>query len=328
MPSFDHEILVELLRRAPDVVLALLGALAVPLPGEANATVVDRAFSEVSLSEIHADLVVLLREEDRPRLVVIVEVQRTVDVDKDYTWPLYAAAARREHRCDAAVLVITQDPGVVRRASEAIALGPGNTFRVFVVGPDEVPVPTREEAHRRPELAVLAALAHARSPDALELAERALFATEHLDEEHAGLYWDRILDALSESDRITLETRMSIGKIEYKSDFAKRYYGAGLIEGEARGSARRARRGARRSARRGPRRSARESGSAARCAAGSRGRPVRRQTASASSPAKTRRSSTCGSSGRSLATRRGGDLPRVLRLRRESWRLRRMGERG
>jgi hypothetical protein len=84
MPSFDHEILVELLRRAPDVVLSLLGALAVPLPGEANATVVDRAFSEVSLSEIHADLVVLLREDDRPRLVVIVEVQRTVDLDKDW----------------------------------------------------------------------------------------------------------------------------------------------------------------------------------------------------------------------------------------------------
>jgi hypothetical protein len=138
MPSFDHEILVELLRRAPDVVLALLGALAVPLPGAASATVVDRAFSEVSLSEIHADLVVLLRDEDRPRLVVIVEVQRTVDVDKDYTWPLYAAAARREHRCEVAVLVITQDPGV-GRASEAIALGPGNTFRVFVVGPDDGP---------------------------------------------------------------------------------------------------------------------------------------------------------------------------------------------
>jgi hypothetical protein len=30
---------------------------------------------------------------------------------------------------------------------------------------------------------------------------------------------------------------MSIGKIEYKSDFAKRYYGAGLLEGEARGKA-------------------------------------------------------------------------------------------
>jgi hypothetical protein len=238
MPSFDHEILVELLRRAPDVVLALLGALAVPLPGEANATVVDRAFSEVSLSEIHADLVVLLREDDRPRLVVIVEVQRTVDLDKDYTWPLYAMAARREHRCDAAVLVLTQDPGVLRRASEAIGVGPGNAFLVFAVGPDEVPVPSDDEALRRPELAVLAALAHARSPDSLKIAERALFATEGLDEEHAGLYWDRILDALSESDRITLETRMSIGKIEYKSDFAKRYYGAGLAEGEVRGEAR------------------------------------------------------------------------------------------
>jgi hypothetical protein len=238
MPSFDHEILVELLRRAPDVVIALLGALAVPLPGETSATVVDRAFSEISLSEIHADLVVLLRCEGHPGLVVIIEVQRTVDVDKDYTWPLYAMAARREHRCEVAVLVITQDPGVLRRASEAIGVGPGNTFRVFAVGPEEVPVPSDEEAQRRPELAVLAALAHARSRDAVELAQRALRAAEGLDEEHAGLYWDRILDALSESDRITLETRMSIGKIEYKSDFARRYYGAGLTEGEARGEAR------------------------------------------------------------------------------------------
>jgi hypothetical protein len=170
MPSFDHEILVELLRRAPDVVIALLGALAVPLPGETSATVVDRAFSEIALSEIHADLVVLLRCEGHPGLVVIIEVQRSVDVDKDYTWPLYAAAARREHRCDVAVLVITQDAGVLRRASEAIPLGPGNTFRVFAVGPDEVPVPSDEEAQRRPELAVLAALAHARSRDAVELA--------------------------------------------------------------------------------------------------------------------------------------------------------------
>lgn len=99
-------------------------------------------------------------------------------------------------------------------------------------------MPSDEEAQRRPELAVLAALAHARSRDAVELAQRALRAAEGLDEEHAGLYWDRILDALSQSDRITLETRMSIGKIEYKSDFARRYYGAGLTEGEARGEAR------------------------------------------------------------------------------------------
>jgi hypothetical protein len=237
MPSFDHELVVELFRAAPEVVTTLLAALAVPFPREATADVVDRAFGELTLSELHADLVVVLRVEGTAVLVVILEVQRAVDADKDYTWPLYTAAARRQHRCGAVVLVITQEPAVVRRTTEAISLGPGNTFRVFVVGPDRVPIPTPEQAAERPERAVLAALAHARSKDAVELAHRALIAASALDEDHVRLYFDRILDALGEDDRLTLETRMSIGKIEYKSEFARRYYGAGLAEGEARGVA-------------------------------------------------------------------------------------------
>jgi hypothetical protein len=241
MPSFDHELVVELFRAAPDVVTTLLAALAVPFPRDATADVVDRAFGELTLSELHADLVVVLRVEGTAVLVVILEVQRAVDADKDYTWPLYAAAARRQHRCGAVVLVITQEPAVVRRTTEAISLGPGNTFRVFVVGPDRVPIPTPEQAAERPERAVLAALAHARSKDAVELAHRALIAASALDEDHVRLYFDRILDALGEDDRLTLETRMSIGKIEYKSEFARRYYGAGLADGEARGEARRRR---------------------------------------------------------------------------------------
>ena len=40
----------------------------------------------------------------------------------------------------------TLEPAVVRRTTEAISLGPGNTFRVFVVGPDSVPIPTPEHA--------------------------------------------------------------------------------------------------------------------------------------------------------------------------------------
>jgi hypothetical protein len=61
MPSFDHELVVELFRAAPDVVTTLLAALAVPFPREATADVVDRAFGELTLSELHADLVVVLR---------------------------------------------------------------------------------------------------------------------------------------------------------------------------------------------------------------------------------------------------------------------------
>ncbi|MCB9506158.1 MAG: hypothetical protein H6700_11695 [Myxococcales bacterium] len=53
----------------------------------------------------------------------------------------------------------------------------------------------------------------------------------------AELYLDAVLAAAPEAVRRALEAEMEPRNYEYKSDFAKKYYGQGVAEGEARGRA-------------------------------------------------------------------------------------------
>jgi hypothetical protein len=76
---------------------------------------------------------------------------------------------------------------------------------------------------------VLSAIAH---PE-LDIAEVAIEAVSGLPEDKARLYLDVILDALPEALRQIIEARMQ--GYQYKSEFARKYYGQGLDEGLAKG---------------------------------------------------------------------------------------------
>ncbi len=70
--------------------------------------------------EFRADSVVVLRDETGAALMaVIVEVQRSRDAGKRFSWPVYVTALRSQHKCDTALLVIC--PAVtVKRLEEMV----------------------------------------------------------------------------------------------------------------------------------------------------------------------------------------------------------------
>jgi len=87
VPSLLHEAFVELLRNRPVLAAELLAeALSVPLPRFTDARIESADLAEVTPRELRADLLVLLLDE-RPVLVIIVEVQLSDDPDKPFTWP-------------------------------------------------------------------------------------------------------------------------------------------------------------------------------------------------------------------------------------------------
>ncbi|MGK3986953.1 DUF4351 domain-containing protein [Sorangium sp. So ce136] len=162
----------------------------------------------------------------------IVEVQLGIDPRKRFSWPDYTMGARAAHRCQVGLLVVAPDPHVAAWCAAPIETGiPGFVLRPPVLGREAVPVVTDPaEAIRRPELAVLSALAHGSSEQGATIAAAALPAIRGLDEDRARFYGDVVLNSLNEAARRALEAIMK--GYEYQSDFAKKYVAQGRQEGE------------------------------------------------------------------------------------------------
>jgi hypothetical protein len=235
MVSTAHEVLVDLFRNRPSLAAEILvEALGVPLPSYTEARLASVDLTQVQPSEYRADMVVLLMDGDVPVLVLIVEVQLGIDSDKRFTWPLYAMGSRARHRCPVGLLVIAPDPAVAAWCAEPIETGiPSFVLRPPVLGREAVPVVTDPaEAARRPELAVLSAMAHGEGEQGAAIAAAVLPAIRQLDEDRAKFYGDLVLGSLNGSARLALEAMMK--GYEYRSEFAKKYYGEGRTEEAAR----------------------------------------------------------------------------------------------
>ncbi|WP_437775181.1 DUF4351 domain-containing protein [Sorangium sp. So ce1097] len=228
-----HEILVDLFKNRPSLAAELLvEALGVPLPPYSGARLTSIDLTEIQPAEYRADLVVVLLDGDAPIWVLIVEVQLGIDPRKRYSWPDYTMGARAAHRCQVGLLVVAPDPGVAAWCAAPIETGiPGFVLRPPVLGREAVPVVTDPaEAARRPELAVLSALAHGSSEQGAAIAAAVLPAIRELDEDRARFYGDVVLNSLNDAARRALEAMMK--GYEYQSDFAKKYVAQGRQEGE------------------------------------------------------------------------------------------------
>jgi hypothetical protein len=239
MPSMAHETLVDLFKNRPALGAELLAeALSIPLPSYSEARLLSIDLSQIRPAEYRADLVVLLLDADVPVSVLIIEVQLGIDLRKRFTWPEYAMGARAIHGCPVGLLVVAPDPEVAAWCAEPIETGiPGFVLRPPVLGREAVPVVTDPaEAARRPELAVLSAMAHGASERGAAIAAAALPAIRELDEERARFYGDLVLNSLNEAARQALEAMMK--GYEYQSEFAKKYVAQGRSEGLSEGEAR------------------------------------------------------------------------------------------
>jgi hypothetical protein len=232
MPSFDHEILVDLFRENGQLAAELLRRCAGIAVDHARVVLDSIDLTRVAPTAYYADAVAVLHDRDnRPVTGVIVEVQLWTDQDKLLSWPVYVATLRAKLACAAVLLVIAPDPAVAAWARRPIELGhPGFRLTPVVIGFEDVPwVRDRAVASRLPELAMLSVMAH---PE-LEIAEVAIEAISPLPSDRKRLYLDIILMALPEALRRILEARMQ--GYEYQSDFARKYYGQGISEGLERG---------------------------------------------------------------------------------------------
>ena len=239
MPSLDHEALVLLFRNEPALAPSLLRqALAVPLPAFRTARPLPTELGQLAPVEYRADLVIALEGGAAPA-AVIVEVQLARDADKRFRWPAYVTNLRDRLRGPVYLLVYAPLPAVARWCARPIDLGPpGWRLVPPVLGPDRIPVVTEpERAQRAPELAVLSALAHGTGKQGLAIGQAALKAADGLDDERSRLYADLVMNALGPAARNALEKLMASGTYQYKSDFARKYFGQGVAKGKVEGKA-------------------------------------------------------------------------------------------
>jgi hypothetical protein len=175
--SSEHAALVELFRAHPELA-ARLAAQAGPveLPAGFKTRVGDPIEKPATLTP---DLVVEVWDGDVLHLTIAVEIQRDVDPEKLWSWPAYLWLERHRRRSDAIVLVIATRQEVAAWARRPIRGGPGNTARVIVLGPADVPrIVELGEARTNPALAVLSAGIHGSAPGGVPVV-RAAFAALH-----------------------------------------------------------------------------------------------------------------------------------------------------
>lgn len=237
MPSSLHEGLIVPFRHRPGLTAELLSKLgfAPYLPATFEATVEDTTLTETAPAALHADLVVVLRDEAlRPALAVVLEAQLQIDDRKAYSWPRYLISARSRYACPALVLVLTPSQAVADWARETLELGPGTMMQPVVVGPAQIPrVTSLEAARASPELALLSLLAARDAPleVGLEIASVTERAIAELPEDLARQYFDLRRAGIPSALRQALEERMAATGYRYQSEFARRY----VAEGEAKG---------------------------------------------------------------------------------------------
>lgn len=242
MPSQLHESHLLLFRNQPALAAELIrGALGGELPLFREAREVSADLTDIQPAEYRADMVVELSTDDGPVHAIIVEVQLAAHERKRFVWPAYVANLHARLECPVSLLVVTPHESVARWARRTHSIGGLHYFTPYVLGPSVVPqVADEARALENPELAVLSAMAHGRDADwarAIEIAIAAHKASAGLDADRSQIYGDLIMFSLGEAAREALET-MATQKYELQSDFARRHFAQGRVEGRVEGEAR------------------------------------------------------------------------------------------
>jgi hypothetical protein len=244
MPGIEHNGIVEMFRENPSLAPHLIEKLFhIKLPSHASAKVVESSLDQMIPIEFRADLVLeLLDAQGKPVLLIVLEMQRDVDRDKEYSWPVYVAVIRARKRCQAIVLVVAPDEKVAAWAAAKIDLGLGlGTLQPLVLGPAVVPqITDPAEAEKETELAILSAVAHGNGPNGVAVVTAAFTALARLDQEHAAVYFQIIWNVLREPMQRALEALVMERQTEGKANFppfAQQLIDRGKAEGRAEGEA-------------------------------------------------------------------------------------------
>lgn len=229
VPSFQHELLVELFRNRAELAPELLRRCTRVPVDAVRAELGSVDLSQVASREYRGDSVVLLYGADGALTsAVIVEIQLGVDPRKLRSWPVYVTGLRAQLGQPAVLLVLAPDPGVAQWARRPIDIGHPR-FRLTPVVLEYADIPRVIDpslARELPELAVLSTLAHRD----LEVAQAALTGIAALPEDQNRLYWDTILSELPPRLREILEDGMH----RFEAEMAQRHFEQGIEVGRLR----------------------------------------------------------------------------------------------
>jgi len=242
MPSLLHEGILELIRERPEFVADLLRELLhVEVPAFNEARLADATLSQPLPAEYRADAVVLFIG-DRPVFGCIVEAQLAEDPKKSFSWPVYTVNARARYQCAFVLVVVTPSESVAVWASRPIALGGGQHWSPLVLGPSGIPIITDPiAAIAEPELALLSALAHAKSdtPLALPVALAALAGVASIAAEQQVLYFHLLRAAVGDAARKAFDMlphyRLEKYLTEEERQRMRDAYAKGIAEGRSEG---------------------------------------------------------------------------------------------
>ncbi|WP_282780543.1 MULTISPECIES: hypothetical protein [unclassified Nocardia] len=229
---------IDLFRQRPQLAVELLTLAGdQQLPRFDNARLESGDFPDICPTEYRADTVVVLTEDSTPVLAVVVEVQLRPDGDKTWSWPVYLTTLRARLRCATVLLVLCPDEHTAHRCRTPITVAPAFVLTPTVIGPANVPAVTDARSTvANPELAVLSAIAYRNRPE--RDAVLTALVEGALDVPHGKMYVDLVMAILPRTARSFLETLMTTGTYQYKSEFARRYFSEGEARGQAQGEAR------------------------------------------------------------------------------------------
>ena len=243
-PSLEHEAICELFRRAePGLLRTLLGYAGVVLPQVDSVQDASEESGELVPTAFVADVVLKLGDGDDAH-VLIIEVQRSADPDKRWSWPVYLATLRARHRCAVTLVVLTPRADVARWAATPIRLGPNGALVPIVLGPGQVPLEPEARPIEAPlsgtelVLRTLRATLHSAQDEGMCEAQR--LGISLLVDERSGVQevCYRLLEAMfGERFSTTMEEHMAPRNWIEDSPSLGKYYRQAVSLGEARGEA-------------------------------------------------------------------------------------------
>lgn len=243
MPSAEHETPIALAKLDPGLVAWLLtNVFDIKVPDYDHARAQPTDVRVLVPRTYHADGFLLFCDSaDRPLLAVVLEVQRSPDRTKRWTWKLYAAQLEAELQVNVALLVFCPDPALARCYRRLLEPdGLSLLLRPFIFTSEQVPlVVAADLARANPALAVFSAICHGGHPEVDDMFPALAEALHSLGPERAILYYDIVLAALPGPARVRWEAFMTTAVEEYqfRSELALQNQQIGEARGKARGEA-------------------------------------------------------------------------------------------
>lgn len=235
MPSSLHEIPLALLDEHPPLLLELVAAAGGPTIVADTIEPIRDTFAALEPATYAADRVYLARSGTVAVATLVVEMQRTTDDEKRWTWPFYLASAHQRVRAAAWLVVVALDARVAAWARAPIATFHGGALAPLVIGPADVP---RALPGTSVELAVLSTMAHGHGEEGGRIAATALLTIRdatHLDEARVRLYNDVVMASIDDIARVALEAAMKTEGWVWQSEMARHWVGVGVERGREEG---------------------------------------------------------------------------------------------